>query len=141
VREERHTSIWLWAFAVVMLVLAIGATFDLTRYRTKATRERLAHAVALTNGDPGRGRAAITQRGCGGCHEIPGIVGAGGRVGPPLKGFAGRAMIGGVVANDTGALVQWLRDPRSIDPKSGMPNLGLGEAEARDVAAYLFMLD
>jgi cytochrome c2 len=127
--------------AAVLLLLTLYASYDFARERTKATRERMAHAIAATHGDPGHGRAAIVQRGCGGCHQIPGIVGAGGRVGPPLKGFATRAMIGGVVSNNSQALIAWLQDPRSIDPKSGMPRLGLDEREARDIAAYLYLLD
>jgi cytochrome c len=128
-------------FAALMLLLALFASYDFARERSKATREAMAHAIAVTSGDPGRGREAIAQRGCGGCHDIPGIVGAGGRVGPPLKAFAQRAMIGGVVANDSDALIRWLQDPRSVDPKSGMPNLGLDEREARDIAAYLYLLN
>jgi cytochrome c1 len=50
-------------------------------------------------------------------------------------------MIAGVVANDAVALTRWLQDPRALDPKTGMPALGLDESEARDVAAYLLTLD
>lgn len=127
--------------ALLLLAAAIFATYDYARERSKGNREELARVIAVTRGDPGRGRAAIAQRGCGGCHDIPGIVGAHGRVGPPLDGFAQRAMIGGVVANETGALVRWLQDPRAIDPKTGMPTLGLDEQEARDVAAFLYRLN
>lgn len=80
------------------------------------------------------------ERGCGGCHTIPGIVGAKATVGPPLAGFATRGLVGGVVRNDTEHLAQWLQDPRAIDPKSGMPNLGIDENEARDIAAFLDLL-
>jgi cytochrome c1 len=37
-------------------------------------------------------------------------------------------------------LSAWLRDPPAIDPATAMPNLGLSEAEALDVAAYLYTL-
>lgn len=33
------------------------------------------------------------------------------------------------------------RDDLGIDPKTAMPNVGLSEQEARDVAAFLYTLD
>jgi cytochrome c1 len=38
-------------------------------------------------------------------------------------------------------LVAWIRDPPGIDPLTAMPASGMSEAEARDVAAYLYTLD
>jgi cytochrome c1 len=37
-------------------------------------------------------------------------------------------------------LTAWLRDPPAIDPATAMPALGLSEAEALDIAAYLYNL-
>jgi cytochrome c1 len=37
--------------------------------------------------------------------------------------------------------VAWIRNPPAIDPLTAMPASGLGEAAARDVAAYLYTLD
>ena len=37
-------------------------------------------------------------------------------------------------------LVRWIRDPHEIEPRTAMPNLGLSDPEARDVAAYLYTL-
>jgi hypothetical protein len=31
-------------------------------------------------------------------------------------------------------------DPPGIEPRTGMPNLGLTEAEAKDIATYLYTL-
>jgi cytochrome c len=95
---------------------------------------------ALTGGDPDEGRATLAKRPCGGCHQIPGVRGARGKVGPPLAGFAGRAYIGGRPANTPENLVAWIRDPHTFDPESAMPPMGIGEAEARDIAAYLYTL-
>jgi cytochrome c1 len=36
--------------------------------------------------------------------------------------------------------VAWLLDPPQIDPLTAMPAPGISEAEARDVAAYLYRL-
>jgi cytochrome c1 len=38
-------------------------------------------------------------------------------------------------------MMRWLRDPPGVDPMTAMPNLGLTEPEARDIAAYLYTLD
>ena len=54
-----------------------------------------ADAALITGGDSNRGRLAMRERGCGSCHQIPGVPGARGRVGPPLEGFAYREYIAG----------------------------------------------
>lgn len=59
-------------------------------------------------------------------------------VGPPLEAYGQRAFVAGVISNNAENLVQWLIDPRSINPLTAMPNLGVGEEEARDMAAYLY---
>lgn len=93
-----------------------------------------------TGGDVHRGAALINQYRCGACHLIPGIHDARGMVGPPLIYFAQRTFIAGEVPNSPANLVQWIRSPKSIEPGTAMPDLGLSEQEARDVAAYLYTL-
>jgi mono/diheme cytochrome c family protein len=90
--------------------------------------------------DAERGRAATTQYACNACHRIPGVTGADVAVGPPLAGFAARRLVAGVVNNTTEHLVQWIRDPQSIDPETTMPNLQVSDPDARDIAAYLMTL-
>jgi cytochrome c1 len=97
-------------------------------------------AVAVAGGDPHAGKAAIVAFGCGACHVIPGVPGAQGMVGPPLTQFAGRAYIAGEVPNSEQSLVRWIMAPQSIEPGTAMPNLGVSQAQARDVAAYLYTL-
>jgi cytochrome c1 len=87
------------------------------------------------------GRDAILSRHCGACHDIPGVVGAHGVVGPPLDSFARRTFVAGLLPNTPPNLVRWLREPQRIDPLSAMPTLGLDEQEARNVAAYLYSLE
>ncbi len=99
------------------------------------------HAAALTGGDPLRGRTLVAERGCGGCHTIPGVPRATGLVGPSLERVASRVYIGGVLANSPGNMIRWLRNPPAVDPFTAMPNLGLDPAEVRDIAAYLYTLD
>jgi len=124
------------AAAVVLAGLGVGAVANQVE-----ARRRLAERVhVLTGGEADRGRAAIGERPCGGCHQIPGVAGAKGKVGPSLQGFAGRAYIGGRATNTPDNLVRWIEDPHDFDPKSAMPPMGIGEAEARDIAAYLYTL-
>ena len=94
--------------------------------------------VTVPGGDADAGKQAIERYGCGSCHRIPGIDGADGRVGPPLDDFARAQNIAGHVRNTPQNLVRWILDPKAIEPGTLMPDLGLSEREARDVAAYLY---
>lgn len=98
-------------------------------------------AVRITGGDTHRGVAEIRAFGCGVCHVIPGIREARGVLGPPLNAWAERAYIGGEVPNSPGNLVKWIMDPPAIEPNTAMPDLGVTESQARDVAAYLYTLN
>jgi len=93
-----------------------------------------------TGGDAHRGKTAIEHYRCGACHEIPGIRGARGLVGPSLARFAGRSFVGGEVPNIPENLVKWIMSPQSIEPATAMPTLGVREQQARDTAAYLYTL-
>lgn len=95
---------------------------------------------SLGIGDRDRGKDQIVAYGCGSCHVIPGVPGAVGQVGPPLTRFAKRAYIAGEVPNNGDFLVQWISVPQSIEPGTAMPNLGVSNAQARDIAAYLYDL-
>ena len=94
----------------------------------------------IENGDATRGRAAIAAYGCGSCHTIPGIRGADGMVGPPLEHWAERRIIAGEVPNDPERLITWITVPQSIEPGTAMPNMGVTDGQARDIAAYLYTL-
>jgi cytochrome c2 len=94
----------------------------------------------LLYGDAGKGAELIKQYGCGACHEIPGVRGASGTVGPGLSGFAERAYIAGVMPNDPGSLTRWLVNPPVHSPQTAMPDLGITDDEAQHMAAYLMSL-
>jgi cytochrome c len=93
----------------------------------------------LTGGDPARGQALIVHAGCGSCHTIEGVEGANSLVGPPLMGLRQRTYIGGVAANSATNLERWLMHPQAFSPRTAMPDLGLTEDQARDIAAYLYL--
>ncbi|HUD95065.1 c-type cytochrome [Sphingobium sp.] len=100
----------------------------------------VAAAEALTGGSVARGKAAIENRQCAACHSIPGIAGAKGQVGSSLRGMGSRKTIAGLLRNDPDAMIAWLRDPQVIAPGNAMPDMGIEDREARDVAAYLYSL-
>lgn len=120
-----------------VLVLASAAVaFDLAlRGVQRVPDEPLRYVI---RGNPDDGRQRIIDYGCGACHTIPGIRRATGRVGPQLADLRNQIYIAGVLANSPDKLVEWIQDPREVDPLTAMPDLGVTEAEARDMAAFLY---
>jgi cytochrome c2 len=96
--------------------------------------------LRIAGGDAERGRTLIQRYKCGSCHNIEGIPGAKGVVGPPLTDYAQRVLLAGIIPNAPRTLVPWLMNPPAIDPDTAMPNLGVTEPEARDMATYLYTL-
>lgn len=99
-----------------------------------------ADAAPLRAGDVDRGKLALRQYACQACHTIPGITSSSPYVGPPLKGLASRSLIAGKLANTPDNLVLWVRDPKAVKPLTAMPDMGVSETDARDMAAYLATL-
>jgi cytochrome c2 len=120
--------------AVAFVTFAAGGI-----YNTISDRNDLrVHASAATGGDPSRGEAMFVQYGCGGCHRLAHVRKANGAVGPPLDGIATRAVIAGKLANKPDELERWIRDPQAVTPGTAMPDLNVGERDARDIAAFLY---
>ena len=97
-------------------------------------------AAAMTGGEPVRGKALVRKYGCESCHTIPGVSGADGTIGPPLDGIAKRAYLAGRLPNEPQNMIRWIRDPQAIEPGSAMPEMGVGEQDGRDIAAFLYTL-
>lgn len=116
---------------VTMLALAVGAC------GSDAAREQ---AITLTGGDPDKGVAAIGRYGCGSCHDIPGVRGARGTVGPPLGGVASRGYLAGRISNSPSHMMQWIQHPQHLEPGNVMPEMGVSEADARDITTFLYTL-
>ena len=89
------------------------------------------------DGDPERGRIALQQYACVTCHVIPGVVSAESPVGPSLAGVANRKYLAGRLPNTREGMIAWLRAPQRHAPGSAMPDLGVTERDARDMAAFL----
>jgi len=124
------------AAGVVTLMLA---GFSLAGCK-RSTAMTPAAASQITGGIPQRGALAIRQYGCGTCHTIPGIPGARATVGPELAGISGRPYIAGVLTNTPTNLIRWIHHPQQVDPLTAMPDVGLTEPAARDIASYLYTL-
>lgn len=88
--------------------------------------------------DAAYGRAVIERVGCGSCHTVPGVGWPQGKVGPNLDGLAERALIAGKLPNRPDVLAAYIRNAPALVPGSGMPAMPVTEAEARDIAAYLY---
>jgi cytochrome c len=97
-------------------------------------------AAAMTGGDVSRGRAAISKYGCAGCHSFTCFDNAGSSVGTTLDRIASSTLLGRQLPNTPENIMKWLQDPQQIDPKSPMPDMGVTDGDARDIAAFLYTL-
>lgn len=120
--------------AVAVLAIVAGIAVDAFDDRD----DLRAHAAAVTGGDPDRGEAMFIQYGCGGCHGLKHVRKATGMVGPPLDGIAVRAIIAGKLSNSPDNMQRWIRDPQHVTPGTAMPDLRVGERDARDITAFLY---
>lgn len=129
---RKYPGVAVTAAVVVLLSLwAAPRAFNAARQQRETAR-------LMTQGDASRAPASLRRFGCSGCHEIPGISGADGKVGGSLSQLRSRVYIGGVLNNTADNLIQWIVSPPKFSPRTAMPVTGISEAEARDVAAYLY---
>jgi cytochrome c1 len=118
-------------------VLAIGFAGYMTWHEFRRERQRDQFAAAVVNGNAAAAPAFMRTYGCAGCHEIRGIRGPGGRIGPPLTKVGERVYLAGMLPNTPDNLVRWIVNPKGVNPQTAMPVTGISEREARDVAAFL----
>jgi cytochrome c2 len=116
----------------------IGASTSVALVTWKSRHQSRNVAITMAGGDPDRAPNIIRRYGCAGCHTIPGIPGGDGNVGGALSDLRGRVYVGGVATNTADNLIAWIVSPQTFSPRSAMPATGISEAEARDVATYLY---
>ena len=92
-------------------------------------------------GDPAIGEIAIQQYACVTCHRIPGVVGPDAWVGPSLRRIGSRTYLAGILPNTPDNMLAWLTNPKAVAPDTAMPDLGVTDAHARHIAAFLYQLD
>ena len=104
------------------------------------SRETPAPAKPAAAGDASRGRQLVAQYACTACHVIPGTNGKG-TLGPSLAGVASRAKISmDTVQNTPANLRRFIQTPQALNPESSMPPIGLPDADAQDITAFLLTL-
>jgi cytochrome c2 len=130
---------WATLALVVFFVIATVLLVGYSRNEVQRANDIKA-AVRATGGDPKRGKDKIGYYGCSGCHTIPGIQEAIGKVGPPLNAFALRIYIAGVVPNTPDNLRHWIMTPHAIERHTAMPEMGVTDQDSRDITAYLYTL-
>ena len=72
------------------------------------------------------GRKLITEYNCAGCHKIDGYTK---QWVPPLDGVGAKV--------NSGWLVNWLKNPRGYWDHSHMPNFGISDTDANNIADFL----
>jgi cytochrome c1 len=132
-----------WRRGKVLVLLStitlIGAITIAGAGAVKERERQKERAIKMTGGNPDKAMQAIVRYGCAACHDIPGTQMPGGLAAPSLSGVTKRIYIGGRVNNTPDNLVRWIVNPKQFDPKTGMPITGIGDTEARNVAAYLYL--
>src|ERR1700761_1999665 len=139
--RHRMTDDELWDIVAFVETLPKLSTAD---YQAQINVEDRAVAVSGGQdgsssgvGDPQRGKLALQQYACAACHIIPGVVAPAGRIGPSLAGMNERSIVAGLKANTSDNMIEWIRHPERVSPWTAMPDMGVTEQDARDMAAYL----
>lgn len=137
--QYRLTDDEIWDVVAFLRVLPAWSAEDYRRgddgQRPATPLEKTAPAVGA--GDAVAGRQALQQYLCVTCHAIPGVPGAWNHVGPALDRMGDQSYIAGVLPNTPGNMERWLRSPGTVKPGTAMPDLGISEQDARDIAAFL----
>lgn len=128
------TALFGFLSGLLFRLALIGVIYE---YAEQRQRMRT-HTATTTGGDPSRGEAMFIQHGCGSCHAVKNVRTATGMVGPPIDGIALREIIGGHLANNPENMQRWIRDPQHVAPGTAMPDLKVGETDARDITAFLY---
>jgi mono/diheme cytochrome c family protein len=111
----------IWRKPTFWGIVAIGATLAYLVVESPRAQDRAALVA--------RGQALVTEQRCLDCHTA-GVAGT--PIGPDLARVAAKYQ--------EADLARWLRDPAAQRPTRHMPNLGLSEAQAQALAAYLASL-
>jgi cytochrome c len=124
-----------------ILVFLSAVLLSMSSACDRPGRSEVESAATLTSGGDARaGQSDIRKYGCNTCHEVSGVPGARGLIGPALGGLARRYYIAGELPNTPDNLMLWIEHPRQVEPHTVMPEMGVTEQDSRDIAAYLYTL-
>jgi cytochrome c5 len=99
----------------------------------------------IAGADMGKGRHLLDTKGCGSCHAFTGVAKV--EASPPPSMDPKEYDRARKLAPDLrvtrermtpAKLVAWLRDPKAVKSDSAMPKIALTDAEAKDLAGYLW---
>jgi cytochrome c2 len=129
--EMRASIDSLGKLALVLLAACLAACGP-----SEASKQWAADVTG--GGDPQAGKAAILKYGCVSCHTIDGMQQSEALVGPPLFRMAGRSYLAGNLENNAANLIHFIQHPREVHNDTAMPEMGVTDSDARDIAAYLY---
>lgn len=142
---------WRWRRGLGLPLAAGAALFVLwTAVDTRPARDAAApqpglHAQSPTEApqplDVKAGRRLLAAYQCGACHRISGVSGAQGTHGPALVQWGQRIYIAGRVPNTPALLAAWIVHPQHLVPGTPMPNMGVTQRDAEQMAAYLLQAE
>jgi cytochrome c2 len=116
----------------------IGA-LGLVGCQSAPTSEPAAKPAELS-GAAAEGKEVFLAKGCVACHRAPNVPEAQGTMGPNLARIGNPTVhpkIAAVVDNTPENMKRWLQEPQKVKPGSAMPSLGLTDAEAVSLTAFL----
>jgi len=140
--ENQTWQVWLYRFLerneskAILLCFVMATTFLVAA--CSGGVNGVPEPRSSSDRDIETGRQLIASYGCGACHSIPGIPGADAMAAPPLNCFYERTYIAGRLPNTWENLTKWIQNPQLVEPGTAMPNLGVSQAQADNIAAYLY---
>ncbi len=126
-----------WFYGKFFVLLAIVSGMVVFHYATHGFDDaRKSHVWQIAGARSERGADLIRSYGCSSCHAISGINSRP-IVGPNLERLPEKLYLAGTLANTPPNLIHWIQHPEQVRPGTAMPNLNVGDEDARDIAAYL----
>ena len=132
--EKIANRISIWILLLICVILAVEILIS------AADKTPVMAKQQVPQGNIVQAPQAFAKYGCGTCHAIPGIPGADGMVGPNLEHLSQRSLLAGRLPNTPDNLMMWIQHPQHVHPGGDMPEMGVSDADARDMAAYLYSL-
>lgn len=132
--NETADRIGIAALLVVFLIIAVSI-FGRVLHHDDVMAQQM-----VPGGEPEKAPQVMRAYGCGTCHTIPGVAGANGAVGPKLDRLASQSFLAGQLPNTADNLIKWIQHPQEIRPGVDMPDMGVTDTDARNIAAYLYSL-
>ena len=68
------------------------------------------------------------------------MTGATATAGPALGGIASQTFIAGRLTDTPENMMRWIQHPHTVNPRTVMPEMNVGEQDSRDITAYLYTL-